>query len=330
MGRKNLFQTDAAAPETAARPAPARREMPEAIGRGPVGIMGNDLLSNSIREIDPARIEASALADRLEVEDEGILQLRESIRTHGQQVPIMVRPIRERPGHFRIVYGRRRVAALRGLGVKAKAIIRTLDETEALVAQGQENNLRRNPSYIEKACFAAMMRGAGYGNEVVMAALGVDKTALSKMKSVTDVVPYALIERIGSAPESGRRKWIDLADLVRALETPDLSNLLDGVKLNQAAKSDDRLALLTAHLRALRADDVAVSHSVRPGRTKFREEHLVLPDGQRLAELRRDAMAVTLKISRREQPEFGAWLEDRAEDILRRLHAEWTDTQYGS
>ncbi|MGX9857550.1 plasmid partitioning protein RepB (plasmid) [Limimaricola variabilis] len=327
MGRKNLFQTDVATPETAARPAPARREMPEAIGRGPVGIMGNDLLSNSIREIDPDRIEASGLADRLEIEDEGIAELRESIRAHGQQVPIMVRPIRERPGHFRIVYGRRRVAALRGLGIKAKAIIRTLDETEALVAQGQENNLRRNPSYIEKASFAAMMRDAGYSNEVVMAALGVEKTALSKMKSVTDVVPYALIERIGSAPESGRRKWTDLADLARSLETPDLSDLLKGVDLSRAAKSDHRLALLTAHLRARRAGEVAVSQSAPPARTKAREERLVLSDGQKLAELRRDTMAVTLKISRREQPEFGAWLEDRAEDILRRLHAEWTGTQ---
>ncbi|MCP1170432.1 plasmid partitioning protein RepB [Limimaricola litoreus] len=320
MGRKNIFQTEpvaSEAPSPAPRQTPARRDMPEAIGRGPVGIMGNDLLSNSIREIDPARIEGSALADRLSIEDEGIAALRESMRQHGQQVPILVRPTRDRPGHFKVVYGRRRLAALAGLGIKAKAIIRTLDEEEALVAQGQENNLRRNPSFIEKASFAAAMRASNYATEIILAALGIDKTALSKMKSVTDTLPYPLIELIGAAPESGRRKWMDLADLLRADIVADPVAEAETV-LSKDIGSDRRLADLTAHFARLRR---AEAPPALPAATARRV--LSLADGKPVAELRGDAKAISLKVSKRDHPAFGDWLEAEAETLLRRLHAEW-------
>lgn len=318
MGRKNIFQTDQAASEASApRQTPPRRDMPEAIGRGPVGIMGNDLLSNSIREIDPARIEGSALADRLSIEDEGIAALRDSIRQHGQQVPILVRPTRDRPGHFRIVYGRRRLAALAGLGIKAKAIIRTLDEEEALVAQGQENNLRRNPSFIEKASFAAAMRASGYATEIILAALGIDKTALSKMKSVTDALPYPLIELIGAAPDSGRRKWMDLADLLRADVVADPVAEAEKI-LSNVVGSDRRLADLTAHFERQRRIGTSAPRLVAGTRRR-----LSLADGQPVAELRGDTKAVSLRVSKHDHPGFGDWLEAEAETLLRRLHAEW-------
>ena len=45
-----------------------------------------------------------------------------------------------------------------------------------------------------------------------MAALGIDKAAVSKMISVASRIPAAVIEAIGPAPAIGRPRWIELAD----------------------------------------------------------------------------------------------------------------------
>lgn len=54
-----------------------------------------------------------------------------------------------------------------------------------------------------------------------MAALGVDKAALSKMLIVTRQVPIALVTAIGAAPEIGRRRWLELGERLETVE-PDV------------------------------------------------------------------------------------------------------------
>ena len=62
-----------------------------------LGQMADELKKGSgerIAMLDPAKIEASMVADRLTVEallDEGFEALKESLKTHGQQVPVLVR-----------------------------------------------------------------------------------------------------------------------------------------------------------------------------------------------------------------------------------------------
>ena len=108
----------------------------------------------SIQDIDPDLIEDTGLKDRLGISEEDVAELRDSIARHGQQVPILLRPHPTLSGRYQVVYGRRRLAAIRGLGTPVKALIRTLSDEEAVLAQGQENNLRKDPSFIEKALFA--------------------------------------------------------------------------------------------------------------------------------------------------------------------------------
>src|SRR5271163_124473 len=63
----------------------------------------------AVVELDPAEIDASMVSDRLTAEvDPGFDDLVESIRTAGQQVPILVRPKDRR---YQIAYGRRRMRA---------------------------------------------------------------------------------------------------------------------------------------------------------------------------------------------------------------------------
>jgi len=147
MGRKNLLQDLMGAPETkSAEPA---RPRPTKGAIGAVSKSIADLKSRSITEIDPARILSGGLTDRLECEEAADEALQASIRDHGQQVPVLVRPHPEQADHYQIVYGRRRVAALRELRMPVKALIRDLDDKALIIAQGQENTARKDLSFIE-------------------------------------------------------------------------------------------------------------------------------------------------------------------------------------
>jgi ParB family chromosome partitioning protein len=200
MARKNMFEgiTPASRPEEDAK-APLPRptaKMPEVFqSAGPIAAIRNDLRSvgsRSVQDIDPELIEDTGLKDRIGAQDDDIADLRESISKHGQQVPILLRPHPKLSGRYQVVYGRRRLAAIRGLGTPVKALIRTLSDEEAVLAQGQENNLRKDPSFIEKALFAGDLEEAGYDARVVQDALNVNRSHTSHMRKVRDAFPRAL------------------------------------------------------------------------------------------------------------------------------------------
>lgn len=222
MARKNMFEgiAPAARPEgPPADPLPRTTpKMPEVFqSAGPIAAIRNDLRSmgsRSVQEIDPDLIEDTGLKDRLGDLDEDIVELRDSIARHGQQVPILLRPHPKMSGRYQVVYGRRRLAAIRGLGTPVKALIRTLSDEEAVLAQGQENNLRKDPSFIEKALFAGDLEEAGYDARVVQDALNVNRSHTSHMRKVREAFPRAVLERIGAAPSVGWKRWYDLASRV--------------------------------------------------------------------------------------------------------------------
>ena len=213
MARRNIFQPPASPPEPL--PGEPRIRFPDTGAMSGMKSTLRDLSSNAVREIDPGMIDDDGPRDRLDFTDADIAALTESIRAHGQQVPIMVRPVVDRPGHYRIVFGRRRLRALRLLGRPAKALVRSLSDQQAVLAQGQENSQRIDPSFIEKALFAAELAEAGYQPAVIVDALAIDKPMLSRMSKITRTIPGEAIRRIGPAYGIGRRRWEELADLAR-------------------------------------------------------------------------------------------------------------------
>ena len=57
------------------------------------------------------------------------------------------------PGTLFIVFGHRRVRAAKELGRPVRAVVKTMDDTAHVIAQGQENTRRKDYSFIEKALF---------------------------------------------------------------------------------------------------------------------------------------------------------------------------------
>ena len=173
-----------------------------------------------IQDIDTNLILAWGPQDRLDIAltavnsteaYESIQDLASSIAEAGQQVPILLRPSKERDGHFEVIYGQRRILACQHLGIPVRALIRTLDDTDALLAKGLENAGRAELSYFERVRFAQAILEQGYSRAEVCQALAISKNTLSQLERINRLVPTAVGEAIGAAPGVGRPKWTALA-----------------------------------------------------------------------------------------------------------------------
>lgn len=309
MARRNIFQPPPPPPPESEGQQSARFPATGAM----TGMKSTlrDLSSNAVRELDPLLIEDDGPRDRLSISDEDVRDLAESIKAHGQQVPIMVRPLADGSGRYRIVYGRRRLRALRLAGLPAKALIRSLSDEQAILAQGQENSLRLDPSFIEKAMFVTELADAGYDASVVIDALAIDKPMLSRMTKVARTIPLAVIRSIGPAHGVGRRRWEELADLSRDSDL-DLTRLAEGLGTQfHELSSDDRFSRL--HQEALRA-------TASEDRDASPAQAVTSPDGVSIAEIKQSARAMTLRFSRHGSPEFFDWMRQHAEEEIRRLY----------
>ncbi len=204
----------AAAPE----PTPKPREK-SAVGR--LGAALHSLTEQRPETVDPSLViknldaklllPSLALDRAFEGDDEELDSLVESISQNGQQVPVLVRPHPKQPGHYQIAYGHRRVKACLQLDIAVRAVVEDLSDEELVIAQGKENEERKNLTYIQQCFFAAEL-SKSFTREVVAAAVGAgDKTRVSKLTSIIRRVPADLIENIGSARGIGRVKWETLA-----------------------------------------------------------------------------------------------------------------------
>jgi ParB family chromosome partitioning protein len=213
-----------------AEPATPRPAEPQRAASGAVRAMGLSLGSlardaeearalrqaieegERIVELDCALVSSSFIEDRFargEADGE-FMGLVDSIRESGQQVPILVRPHPEKPGHFQTAYGHRRLAAVRSLNRRVKAIVRPLTDDELVLAQGKENAERRDLTFIERAFFAQALVQRGFARKVVEDALGVQRSEVSRLLQVADSIPVNIARDIGPAPKVGRERWMAL------------------------------------------------------------------------------------------------------------------------
>ncbi|MDM9628002.1 plasmid partitioning protein RepB [Rhizobium sp. S152] len=293
MARKNLIgisetPNQAPAPSTTRNDRPIAGFIPAARPSSPVGgitrTLGNITEKveraqtlerqlaegQTVVELDPVQIDASFVNDRLSIDALELSQLVEQIRDYGQQVPILVRPHPDQRERFQVAYGHRRLAAARQLGIKIKAVVRQLSDEQLVVSQGQENNSRTDLSYIERGLFATRLEDRGFARDVIMAALGVDKAALSRMISVVRQIPEPVIVAIGAAPAVGRRRWMELADSLLAYG--DSAAVLEFATKPSTSKlpSDERFDALVAFLITPKARPATawVAHDTLPVKMK--------------------------------------------------------------
>ena len=229
----------------------------------------------------------------------------ESIRVNGQEIPILVRPSPTAPGRYQIAYGRRRVRATKKLAIPVRALVKQLTDEQLVIAQGTENLVRQDLSFIEKALFARRLEDAGYERSTIMAALSTEKGDLSRYISVARMLPEKLVEAIGPAPKAGRARWLALAERLEkasALSTAD--QVLQREQFIEA-DSDGRFALV---FEALRVDTAR-----RRGGARF----WTTPQGKKAARIERANGRTVISFEEKLVPDFAAYLEARLDELFR-------------
>ncbi|WP_026621609.1 ParB family transcriptional regulator, chromosome partitioning protein (plasmid) [Ensifer sp. WSM1721] len=245
----------------------------------------------AVVELDASSIEPSFVQDRMQGDIDGLLA---SIREQGQQVPILVRPHPDQPGRYQVAFGHRRLRAVADLGLPVKAVVRELTDEQLVVAQGQENNEREDLTFIEKARFAHRLNKQ-FAREIVIAAMSIDKSNLSKMLLLVDALPSELIDAIGAAPGVGRPSWQQLAELFEKAPSPSEAIIFATSEEVQALPSADRFKAVIGQLKPRRT-------------TRGLPGVMSSPDGDRLAQVTQSKSKLEITIDRKATPDFAAFV----------------------
>ena len=280
--------------------------------------------SHRVWEIDPAEIEDSRLVDRLDPED--VDDLRRSIELNGQTVPILVRRDPDIANRYLLVYGRRRLEAIRGSDTvpKVRALIANIDDSAALRAQVSENTGRRDLSYIERAVFAQELLDAHFGSQAEIAeVLNATRSAVSMALSVARAISPELARAIGPAHGIGRPRWDALVKAIAEADADQdaLAKIARAARDNAGAEDTDGVPVDAS----VEAFEAVARHLKKTGATPPTPSAPAIElslDGQKAGSIRRTAKGVRLDLTNVDD-DFAAWLEDQAQDVLEDLHSRW-------
>lgn len=307
MARKGLLTSvtgpDETRPDAAARADYARRGASRAMMLSLDEIAQNSsrlLEGEAVVSLDPAQIDASPVADRMQSDEDDEADyhaLVEAIRADGQASPILVRPHPGAPNRYMVVFGRRRLRAAKELGIQVRAIIKPLEDVAAIIAQGQENSARADLSFIERARFARKLITLGHSKETVKSALTIDDTLLSRMLSVTEIIPGSVIEALGPSKGVGRDRWEELKKLVLRPGNADVAK--------RYVRSDDFFEAHPADRFNRLLMQFARKSARKPDRTPSK---WISWDNSVMALVDVKGKAVSIALSSSEDNGFGVWL----------------------
>lgn len=288
---------------------------------------------HNVWELDPWAIDDTRIADRLDPSD--VVDLRDAIEANGQTVPILVRRDPEKEGRYLLVYGRRRLEAIRSSDqvTRVRALVASLDDDDAVRAQISENMARRDLSFIEKALFAQELIDQGFGTQTEIAEiLTASKSAISMALGIVEAVTPALARAIGPAHGIGRPRWDKLAKILSdgVIAPPALIELAHEQHdaLSVAAVKGEPLpedfstaifeAVLQVAERATRAKPAALRPT--PANDGARTQRRISADAAGDVLLRQNDRKLNLEIS---NGPFAQWLNSHAEQIVEELHARY-------
>ncbi|OAN76971.1 plasmid partitioning protein RepB [Sulfitobacter sp. EhC04] len=289
--------------------------------------------SHQVWELDPDTIEDGRIADRLDPDD--VVDLRDAIETNGQTVPILVRRHPSTPDRYLLVYGRRRLQAIRNSAKvqTVRALIASMGDDAAVKAQISENMARRDLSFIERALFAQELVESGFGNQTQVAeVLTVTKSSVSMAIAIAEMIGRDLIRAIGPAHGIGRPRWEALGKAIEERQiNPDRL-----IEVAESLRSEAEVAMVIddasaepneVSVRAFEAVFDAAGVPERPTRkpkappARPRKLSVNLTvDGRTAAKLVRSSRGVSLDL---EKGPFADWIEAQGQPLIEELHARW-------
>lgn len=329
--KKRLSMLDSLA--AAGAPSPAATGSMMATNR-PLRAARDAVDAHKVWDLDPNDITDTRISDRLDPAD--VYDLRDAIDTNGQTVPILVRRHPTETGRYLLVYGRRRLEAIRMSDKvdKVRALVASMDEETAVKSQISENMARRDLSFIEKALFAQELVQSGFGNQSQVAeVLTVTKSSVSMALAIVEMLGADLVRAIGPAHGIGRPRWEALGKAIEA-NALDRETLAD-VAHNVFTQADVALVQGTAptdpaevSVNAFEAVVTAVGSaaataskaaSPAPKKAAARRTTLTIA-GKPGGTIQASNKGVSLNI---QGGAFADWLEVEGQTLIEELHTRW-------
>jgi ParB family chromosome partitioning protein len=284
--------------------------------------------SHHVWELDPSSIVDDRLADRLDPAD--VMDLRDAIEANGQTVPILVRRHPSEADRYLLVYGRRRLEAIRQSDqvTQVRALVANLDDDSALRAQISENMARRDLSFIEKAIFAQELVSSGFGNQSQVAEiLTVTKSSVSMAIAIADLVGAGLVRAIGAAHGIGRPRWEAMGRAIadNGLDRDGLIHIAEEAhdKADVAMVIDEATTTDDPSVQAFEAVSKAVAKAVKPAKASSPSVASSVPlkiGGKRSGIVKRTSKGVAIELA---NSDFANWVEVEAHDFIEELHERW-------
>jgi ParB family transcriptional regulator, chromosome partitioning protein len=280
------------------------------------------IAGEAIVNLDAELLDESFIADRLQEDEERYIELRDAIRERGQLTPILVRPHPNGAGRYMIVFGRRRARAAKELKIPVRAVIKEIEDIAHIIAQGQENTARANLSFIEKALFAKKLLAMGQTKETIKSALTVDDTLLSRMLSLTEVIPTPIIEAIGAAKAVGRDRWELLKQQLAHPKKTGLAEQLIGSAEFLSKPGSERFDFLLNQVKNTR----------RPKRRKAPTSDVGnwMPSDKAVkADYRNTGKSFSLSLTSKDAGDFGRYISSNLEALYHAFRGEKPTTETG-
>jgi len=279
----------------------------------------DDLAESSMRvlegdivvSLDPDKLDPSPYADRIGEDEEKDGELLQAIKNAGQHSPVLVRPHPQTSGRYIVVFGHRRVRVARKLGQEVRAVIKPLEDIAHVIAQGQENSARDDLSFIEKALYARRLLESGIDKATIKTALTIDDTLLSRMLSVADVVPEAVLEALGAAKGIGRDRWEELKKLVQMPANAEMALELVQSEAFVEAEGSQQFTVLVDGLKSSRTKKAKPKQAA--------EKVWSLSEAAVKVTTKDSGRTFTLALKSKDASQFGAFLSER----LKRLYEEF-------
>jgi ParB family chromosome partitioning protein len=175
-----------------------------------------------------------------------------------------------------------------------------------VIAQGVDNSERKDLSYIERSLYAARLEDRGFDRADICEALATDKGELSKLISVARAIPQELVDAVGPAPKTGRRRWLSVAEAMQESRSK---------RAAQQALQDPHLRDMDSDTRFLRVFAAATARQTsRSSVTIWRS-----PVGGAAATLTRTSKTTNLAFDQSTDPKFAEFVASQLDELHSRF-----------
>lgn len=253
--------------------------------------------------IKTADIQYNSLQPRLNYAQDGIEELKVSIKEKGILQPILVRPTET---GFEVVAGERRLRAAQSLGIEfVPAVVKDVSDDEALVLALIENIQREELNAIEEArAFKRLMEEFQLSQEQVADAVGKNRTTIANLlrllrlpSAIQDGVINGLVSmghaRALLSIENEQRQYQVFLDImkkglsVRQVEEMSRSSVRGQKKAEKKSQQrDHEVVRLEEELRGIFGTKVLVEAKKKRGKVVI--EYYSLDDLDRILEIIRN------------------------------------------